>query len=312
MPPLLAGKLWDNKLGEASKALDEQLSSVVGTASSALDSGLAAASEAVRAGVSSAARETSDIKSRLQQFYDTGVAHYQAAEQQALDGVKRGVWYVRHDHPEASLAGGVALAAVLLPGPRRFLLRQTIGRFRSEEAMYRSAELRYGALKERVEGQTGDLHKLQASTGGSRGCRLGARAGSCWAGLGWLGWSSSSTLHTLDSQSCRRRTAPFSPCPTLPALLLCLPAHLPACLPACRSAWSWQRLSMCGAWPSSSRLLGSWRAWAAGCRAAARRPGVSGPPAEGAAGCLAGPLLLAPSIVSLRKVLHSAAKQPRA
>ena len=168
-PLFLAGKLWDDKLGEAGKAFDEQLSSVVGTASSALDSGLAAASEAVRAGVSSAARETNDIKSRLQQFYDTGVAHYQAAEQQALDGLKQGVRYVRYDHPEASLAGGVALAAVLLPGPRRFLLRQTIGRFRSEEAMYRSAELRYGALKERVEGQTGDLQKLQASTMGGPG-----------------------------------------------------------------------------------------------------------------------------------------------
>ncbi|KAL4857290.1 RGS1-HXK1-interacting protein 1 [Chlorella vulgaris] len=157
--------LWDGKLGEASKALESQLKSATGTAEAALDAGISAASDAVRAGVSAASRESDAVKSRLTQFYETGLAHYEATEQQALDAVKQGIRFVKHEHPQASMAAGVAAFFVLLPGPRRFLFRQTIGRFRSEEAMFRSAEQRYASLKETVEGQQGELQKLQASDG---------------------------------------------------------------------------------------------------------------------------------------------------
>ncbi|KAI3438144.1 hypothetical protein D9Q98_000585 [Chlorella vulgaris] len=156
-----AGTLWDGKLGEASKALESQLKSATGTAEAALDAGISAASDAVRAGVSAASRESDAVKSRLTQFYETGLAHYEATEQQALDAVKQGIRFVKHEHPQASMAAGVAAFFVLLPGPRRFLFRQTIGRFRSEEAMFRSAEQRYASLKETVEGQQGELQKLQ-------------------------------------------------------------------------------------------------------------------------------------------------------
>ncbi|EFN54813.1 hypothetical protein CHLNCDRAFT_134807 [Chlorella variabilis] len=158
------GKLWDDKLSTASKVWEDQLKSATGKAEAALDAGISAASEAVRAGVSAAGRESEAVKSRLQRFYDTGLAHYQATEQQALELMKQGVRFVRKEHPEASMATGVAAFFVLLPGPRRFLLRHTIGRFRSEEAMFKSAEQRYAGLKEKAEGHNGELQKLQAST----------------------------------------------------------------------------------------------------------------------------------------------------
>lgn len=159
--PASAGKLWDDKLSTASKVWEDQLKSATGKAEAALDAGISAASEAVRAGVSAAGRESEAVKSRLQRFYDTGLAHYQATEQQALELMKQGVRFVRKEHPEASMATGVAAFFVLLPGPRRFLLRHTIGRFRSEEAMFKSAEQRYAGLKEKAEGHNGELQKLQ-------------------------------------------------------------------------------------------------------------------------------------------------------
>ena len=120
--------MWEDKVGEASKALDSQLEGVASAASAALDSGLGAVSGAVRGGVAAAAGEVSAAKARASQFWETGAAHYAAAEQQAFDVLKRGVRTLTHDYPEASVAGGVAAAALLLPGPRKFLLRKLISR----------------------------------------------------------------------------------------------------------------------------------------------------------------------------------------
>jgi hypothetical protein len=125
---LYAGKLWEDKLSTANKAWEEQLKTAAHAAETAVDKGISAASDAVRAGVSAASRESEAVKSRLTQFYETGVAHYEATEQQALDALKRGISFVRAEHPEASAALGVAAFFTLLRGPRRFLLRHTIGR----------------------------------------------------------------------------------------------------------------------------------------------------------------------------------------
>ena len=38
-------------------------------------------------------------------------------------------------------------------GPRRWLWRRTVGRFRSEEAVYKSAERQYQTLAETLDGQ---------------------------------------------------------------------------------------------------------------------------------------------------------------
>ena len=42
---------------------------------------------------------------------------------------------------------------LLLTGPRRWMWRRTIGRFRSEEALYKSAERQYQTLAETLDGQ---------------------------------------------------------------------------------------------------------------------------------------------------------------
>lgn len=156
-----AGKAWEEKVGATGKSLQEQLSSAGAAAEAALESGVDAVSTTVRSGLAAAKSETAAARSRLQQVYDTGAAHLEATEEQALGLLRQGVQYVRVEHPDASLAGAAALAALLLPGPRRFLLRNTLGRLRSEEAVFRSAEMRYGSLKERVEAQQGELLKLQ-------------------------------------------------------------------------------------------------------------------------------------------------------
>lgn len=97
-------------------------------AETAVDKGISAASDAVRAGVSAASRESEAVSARLTQIYNTGLAHYEATEQQALDAIKQGIHFVRVEHPQASAAVGVAAFFTLLRGPRRFLLRHTIGR----------------------------------------------------------------------------------------------------------------------------------------------------------------------------------------
>lgn len=58
-------------------------------------------------------------------------------------------------HKDEALAGGLLAAALLLPGPRRLLYRATLGRFRSQEAVFRSAELKAAQLGEKLEVQVG-------------------------------------------------------------------------------------------------------------------------------------------------------------
>lgn len=56
-----------------------------------------------------------------------GVAHWETTEQQALELLRQGVRFTV-EHPEASAAAGAAAFFLLVPGPRRFLFRQTLGR----------------------------------------------------------------------------------------------------------------------------------------------------------------------------------------
>ncbi|PRW57141.1 Uncharacterized conserved UCP022280 [Chlorella sorokiniana] len=156
-----AAKAWDSKVAAANKAWDDQVKAVTDSAEAALDAGISKVSQVVRSGVAEVSRETSAAKTRAEQFYQTGVAHYEATEEQALALFRRGVRCIAVDYRQESIAAGVVAAAVLLPGPRRFLFRHTLGRFRSEEAMFRSAESRYATLRDRVEAQHGELQTLQ-------------------------------------------------------------------------------------------------------------------------------------------------------
>ena len=94
-------------------------------------------------------------------------------------------------HRDESIAVGVAAAAILLPGPRRFLLRNTIGRLRSEEAVVRSAELRGSGVRARVEAHAGEMKKLEE--------RLGLAQAEYTRGLGKLR-ATASELASLQSR----------------------------------------------------------------------------------------------------------------
>lgn len=66
-------------------------------------------------------------------------SHYKAYEDTFFNTVKEELKSAR-EHPVATIGVGVASGLFLLPGPRRFLFRHTLGRLRSEEAQYVRAE----------------------------------------------------------------------------------------------------------------------------------------------------------------------------
>eukprot|EP00884_Botryococcus_braunii_P022220 jgi/Botrbrau1/8682/Bobra.0087s0035.1 len=120
---------------------------------------LSAAAKAVKSGAATASEQYEQAYARGQTLLDTAVAHTQALEEQIFGKVKEGVDYAMDNKALTYTVLGVA-AFVILPGPRRFLFRNTIGRFRSEEAMYKSAEVRAKALAQAVEEQNAEAGKL--------------------------------------------------------------------------------------------------------------------------------------------------------
>jgi hypothetical protein len=72
------------------------------------------------------------------------------------------------DHETAASAAGLTALALLLPAPRRFLWRQTLGRLQSAEAAHKAAAGRVAALAERVEAQGGEVQKLGARLAAAR------------------------------------------------------------------------------------------------------------------------------------------------
>lgn len=97
---------------------------------------------------------------------------------------------------EVALGGGFVVAAVLFPGLRRFVWRNTLGRLRSEEAILRSTEARGMSLAERIEAQANEVKKLEVCatrlcgparwSGAGRGSlRSGGKSGGNQHVLGW-------------------------------------------------------------------------------------------------------------------------------
>ena len=186
----------------AGKFLDEQLniSEVVGQATAKLDETLSGAAAGVAAGVAAARVQGEAAASQAQGWWETGVAHYRATEDRAFGQLREWV-ALAGEHREAAAAGGVLAAAVLLPGPRRFLLRRTLGRLRSEEAAFRSAERHYASVTEAVEAQARDVKKLEE--------RLGLAAEEYRRGLtklrGTAGELQSLTHRVYDTQKTAQR-----------------------------------------------------------------------------------------------------------
>lgn len=68
----------------------------------------------------------------------------------------------------ASIAAAVGLAALILPGPRRFLWRSTFGRFQSAESLQAAAEARLTSLAQAIDAQGAEAEQLAEKLASAR------------------------------------------------------------------------------------------------------------------------------------------------
>lgn len=120
-----------------------KVNATIGSVYASADATAQAFSDVAQASVSS-------VGTRLQRFVDTGVAHssngldmvlaqYQTQEDVVVEYLKGGVRScILNPYPSAM--GMLGLSVLLLPGPRGFLIRNTIGNLQTDEAIYRGAD----------------------------------------------------------------------------------------------------------------------------------------------------------------------------
>lgn len=82
----------------------------------------------------------------FQDFVPYAASQYAIYENAFVNKIKGGLMEAR-ENPAASIGIGVAAGLLLLRGPRRFLFRQTLGRFQSEEAQLTRAEKNVESFK---------------------------------------------------------------------------------------------------------------------------------------------------------------------
>ncbi|KAK7251943.1 hypothetical protein RIF29_35571 [Crotalaria pallida] len=114
--------------------------------------------------IRSAVQQTSST--HLRSFQDSipeAVSQYTTYENALFSKIKDGL-VVAREHP--ALGAGFAISAALLAmrAPRRFLIRNTFGRFRSEEARYASAEKNVKDLSVSLELMKNESKKLLERT----------------------------------------------------------------------------------------------------------------------------------------------------
>mmetsp|Transcript_4116 Transcript_4116/g.12945 ORF Transcript_4116/g.12945 Transcript_4116/m.12945 type:complete len:238 (-) Transcript_4116:1189-1902(-) len=115
------------------------------------------------AGTSAAATGSKSFNEQvdtIKDLTDTGIAHYKAAEEIVFSELK-GLVLTGMENPNTSMAliGGTAL--LVSPVTRGILYRMTIGRFRSEESVYRSCERKMHGLKDSVKESKAEFEKLE-------------------------------------------------------------------------------------------------------------------------------------------------------
>lgn len=137
-------------------------------ASEVVDSGLGVASEVTRSTIAAATSSAQDVYSQTQAAWDQAkdltseyVETFRGVEDGFFDTVKDGVEYcIAHPYVGYSILGTTAVLSV--PPVRRLLFRYTFGRFQSEEGLLKSAEMRVGTLRTRVEEFTMEAEKLES------------------------------------------------------------------------------------------------------------------------------------------------------
>ncbi|KAI5387292.1 RGS1-HXK1-interacting protein 1 [Lathyrus oleraceus] len=75
----------------------------------------------------------------FQKFLPEAVSQYRTYEDAFFSKIKDGLMVAR-ENPALGVGFAVSAALLVMRAPRRFLFRQTLGRFQSEEARYASAE----------------------------------------------------------------------------------------------------------------------------------------------------------------------------
>ncbi|CAL8463106.1 g2640 [Coccomyxa elongata] len=94
-----------------------------------------------------------------QSVIDTGVSHYKLLEEQVFDKLRGGV-HIAAEHQTATVTALTGLTLLILPGPRRFLYRHTFGRLKSEEAVFRSAQVKQQSITEALQSDAAEAQKL--------------------------------------------------------------------------------------------------------------------------------------------------------
>ena len=101
---------------------EKQVKELAGKVSGAFDGALGAASKTVLSTTASVQQEVEWVASRARQFYDTGLAHWQATEEQVfsvLKGADAGAGAARRawcaGQPSGSTAAGASCLGRLLP-----------------------------------------------------------------------------------------------------------------------------------------------------------------------------------------------------
>ena len=94
----------------------------------------------------------------------TAKATYREYEDLAVTSVRKGILDTYNAYPEATIAGGSTFLVFAFPTTRRFVLRNTVGRFRSQEGLQKSATRRKEVLGQTVELHLQETNKLLERT----------------------------------------------------------------------------------------------------------------------------------------------------
>lgn len=138
----------------------EQVKEFSERAAKAVDEGLNNASHVIKSTSAVATKEAEKAYGEAQVYVDKASGQLKEGEEYVVGKLKEGVALFQAYEPASSaVAAGTAL--LLIPATRRILYRQTLGRLRSEEAVFRSAERKSKTLAETVDIQSKEAEKLQ-------------------------------------------------------------------------------------------------------------------------------------------------------
>ncbi|KAL2634349.1 hypothetical protein R1flu_005828 [Riccia fluitans] len=95
-----------------------------------------------------------------QEFLQKAQGEYKVYEDMFFGKLKEGVW-ATIDHPNIAYGVGITGALLLMKRPRRFLYRNTIGRFQSEEQLVVSADKQVKEMRQSVDLLKNEGKKLE-------------------------------------------------------------------------------------------------------------------------------------------------------